>query len=312
MADLENVQIHDFDKVKGVFISGGFDYLLKPVGQEDLQRVIEKAAALLEKREEEKQRARHQLNQEDKIASFLEDGEYSALLTAALYGAGTEMAEYGVSLEGNAAALVKFYDIVQIAEQFEHDILQMSFDIKEQLRGLCKEDAVTLFHYNSKMSEFLVIGKADEARLHRFAGKILEHFPEATYGPVSVVLYHTAEHNSKKEQWRSEIGSVYRELIAALVTRPFERRHSVVNCELQASGEKNVVLQSSGEHLEEELYHLLKTQQISGAVHLILKRRIWHAAASVGGRIWKSSSMSGGSQIPFFLTCKKSSRSCMA
>ena len=53
----------DFDKVKGVFISGGIDYLLKPVGQEDLQRVIEKAAALLEIREEEKQRAWHQLNQ---------------------------------------------------------------------------------------------------------------------------------------------------------------------------------------------------------------------------------------------------------
>lgn len=121
------------------------------------------------------------------------------------------MAEYGVSLEGNAAALVKFYDIVQIAEQFEHDILQMSFDIKQQLRGLCKEDAVTLFHYNSKMSEFLVIGKADEAQLNRFAGKVLEHFPEATYGPVSVVLYHTAAHDSKKEQWRSEIGAVYRE-----------------------------------------------------------------------------------------------------
>lgn len=33
----------DFDKVKGVFISGGIDYLLKPVGREDLQRVIEKA-----------------------------------------------------------------------------------------------------------------------------------------------------------------------------------------------------------------------------------------------------------------------------
>lgn len=260
----------DFDKVKGVFISGGIDYLLKPVGREDLQRVIEKAAALLEKREEEKQRARHQLNQEDKIASFLEDGEYSALLTAALYGAGTEMAEYGVSLEGNAAALVKFYDIVQIAEQFEHDILQMSFDIKQQLRGLCKEDAVTLFHYNSKMSEFLVIGKADEAQLNRFAGKVLEHFPEATYGPVSVVLYHTAEHDSKKEQWRSEIGAVYRELIAALVTRPFERKHSMVS--YPASGEKNVVLQSSGEHLEEELYHLLKTQQISGAVHLIFEK----------------------------------------
>lgn len=84
------------------------------------------------------------------------------------------------------------------------------------------------------------------------------------------MLYHTAEHNSKKEQWRSEIGAVYRELIAALVTRPFERKHSMVS--YPVSGEKNVVLQSSGEHLEEELYHLLKTQQISGAVHLIFEK----------------------------------------
>ena len=208
----------DFEKVKGVFISGGIDYLLKPVGREKLQRVIEKVTAILEKREEEKQRKQHQLIQEDKIASFLEDGEYTALLTASLYGAEAEAAEYSVSLEGNAAALVKFYDIAQIA--------------------------VTLFHYNNKMSEFLIVGEAQEARLQRFAGKVLEQFPEEMYEPVSVALYQTEE---AVEIQTSEIGAVYRELIAALVTRPFERRHSVVSCGIQSAEGKSELQQTGGE-----------------------------------------------------------------
>lgn len=262
----------DFEKVKGVFISGGIDYLLKPVGREELQRVIEKATAILEKREEEKQREQHQLIQEDKIASFLEDGEYTALLTTSLYGAGADAPCSDRTLSGNAAALVKFYDIARIAEDFEHDILQMSFEIKQQLRGLCRKDHVTLFHYNSKMSEFLVVGEGDEARLRRFAGKVLEQFPEETYGPVSVVLYCAEEHEEKKEIRSSEIGVVYRELIAALVTRPFERKHSVVSCGMLSADGKSELRQSGEEHLEEELYHLLKTHQISGAVHLIFDK----------------------------------------
>ena len=41
----------DFDKVKGVFVSGGLDYLLKPVGKEEMVKVLTKALNLLEERE---------------------------------------------------------------------------------------------------------------------------------------------------------------------------------------------------------------------------------------------------------------------
>ena len=40
----------DFDKVKGVFVSGGLDYLLKPVGKEEMVKVLTKALGLLEER----------------------------------------------------------------------------------------------------------------------------------------------------------------------------------------------------------------------------------------------------------------------
>ena len=44
----------DFDKVKGVFVSGGLDYLLKPVGKEEMVKVLTKALGLLEERENTK------------------------------------------------------------------------------------------------------------------------------------------------------------------------------------------------------------------------------------------------------------------
>lgn len=46
----------DFDKVKGVFVSGGLDYLLKPVGKEEMVKVLTKALNLLEERENTKSR----------------------------------------------------------------------------------------------------------------------------------------------------------------------------------------------------------------------------------------------------------------
>ena len=76
----------DFDKVKGVFVSGGLDYLLKPVGKEELVKVLTKALGVLEERENAKKQDETSRIQEHKLSSFLEDSEYSALLSGKLYG----------------------------------------------------------------------------------------------------------------------------------------------------------------------------------------------------------------------------------
>ena len=68
----------DFDKVKGVFVSGGLDYLLKPVGKEELVKVLTKALGVLEERENAKKHDETSRIQEHKLSSFLEDSEYSA------------------------------------------------------------------------------------------------------------------------------------------------------------------------------------------------------------------------------------------
>lgn len=162
---------------------------------------------------------------------------------------------------------MKFYDISEISARFDHDILQMSWSIKSKLRELFgKESNTVIFNYSVKMSEFILVGTADARRLQQFASQILDAFPEEEYGPVSVVLH---DQTSSLD----DIGTVYRELISVLVTRPFRRTHCILRCtetENYGSPSSSIGKYASAS-MEKELYHLLITKQKSEAFRLIFK-----------------------------------------
>ena len=258
----------DFDKVKGVFVSGGLDYLLKPVGKEELVKVLTKALGVLEERENAKKHDETSRIQEHKLSSFLEDSEYSALLSGKLYGQSASQTHVSSTntFSEVATLMVKFYNIAEIAEQFDHDNLQMSWSIKSRLRELTGTDGnAIIFNNSNKMSEFLIVKTADAKELRALAENILKEFPLEEYGPVSVVLH---EQTSSLD----DIGTVYRELISTLVTRPFSRSHCILSC----PEEKNIVeMQTIGKsapaHMETELYHLLSTGQKSETEKLIFR-----------------------------------------
>ena len=65
-------------------MSGGLDYLLKPVGKEELVKVLTTALGVLEERENARKQDETSRIQEHKLSSFLEDSEYSALLSGKL------------------------------------------------------------------------------------------------------------------------------------------------------------------------------------------------------------------------------------
>ncbi len=216
----------DFQKVKGVFISGGIDYLLKPVGKEELIAVLTKALGILEERAAKKEQDESIRQQEYRLSSYLEDGEYSALLSQKLYGGGDAQPHVSSTRTFSevATVMVKFYDITEIAALWNHDALTTSFNIKSRLRELFGDTGKTvIFNYRNKMSEFLLAGAADAAKLARFAANVLKEFPLEEYGPVSVVLHEQASS-------LDDIGTIYREMIAALMTRPFGRSHSILHC----------------------------------------------------------------------------------
>ena len=258
----------DFEKVKGVFVSGGLDYLLKPVGKEELVRILTKALGILEERETLRRNTETNRQQEHKLSSFMEDSEYSALLSGKLYGqfqAQPHVSSTG-EFSGMAALMVKFYNIAEIAEKFEHDSLQMSLDIKTKLRKLMDGDPdAIIFNNCNKMSEFLIFTSLRTKSLQIFAEKILKEFPLDDYGPVSVILH---------EQTGSldDIGNIYRDMIAVLVTRPFTYTHCILSC---PEGESTSACQTVGKNIshriEEELYHFLNTSQKNETRKLIFQ-----------------------------------------
>lgn len=258
----------DFDKVKGVFVSGGLDYLLKPVGKEELVKVLTKALGVLEERENAKKHDETSRIQEHKLSSFLEDSEYSALLSGKLYGQSASQTHVSSTntFSEVATLMVKFYNIAEIAEQFDHDNLQMSWSIKSRLRELTGTDGnAIIFNNSNKMSEFLIVKTADAKELRALAENILKEFPLEEYGPVSVVLH---EQTSSLD----DIGTVYRELISTLVTRPFSRSHCILSCpEEKNTVEMQTIGKSAPAHMETELYHLLSTGQKSETEKLIFR-----------------------------------------
>ena len=258
----------DFEKVKGVFVSGGLDYLLKPVGKEELVRILTKALGILEERETLRRNTETNRQKEHKLSSFMEDSEYSALLSGKLYGqfqAQPHVSSTG-EFSGMAALMVKFYNIAEIAEKFDHDSLQMSLDIKTKLRKLTDGDPdAIIFNNCNKMSEFLIFTSPRTKSLQIFAEKILKEFPLDDYGPVSVILH---------EQTGSldDIGNIYRDMIAVLVTRPFTYTHCILSC---PEGESTSACQTVGKNIshriEEELYHFLNTSQKNETRKLIFQ-----------------------------------------
>lgn len=258
----------DFDKVKGVFVSGGLDYLLKPVGKEELVKVLTKALGVLEDRENAKRQDETSRIQEHKLSSFLEDSEYSALLSGKLYGQSASQTHISSTSTFSEVAtlMVKFYNITEIAERFDHDNLQMSWNIKSRLKELTgSAENPIIFNNSNKMSEFLIVETADAKALKSLAENILKEFPLQEYGPVSVVLH---EQTSSLD----DIGTIYRELVAALVTRPFSRNHCILSCpEEKNNGEIQTIGKLAPAHMETELYHLLLTGQKAETEKLIFK-----------------------------------------
>lgn len=261
----------DFEKVKGTFLAGGIDYLLKPVGKEDLEHVIQKVRNILEKRRQQKEQEKKISVREEREASFLADGAFSALLNSQLYGREQETEDLETRISGNTVALVKYYDIAEITEKSEHDILQAAWNIKQKLMQKCVKNAeVQIFHYTQKMSEFVMVGNSSPQSVREFARRVEQAFPVEAYGPVSVVIYQMENRRHMDETGLvKNLGKIYRELIASLVQRPFRRVHNIQYCQEANENSQPVISKGMQSRIEEELQRAFREGQTGTAQKLI-------------------------------------------
>ncbi len=252
----------DFQKVKGVFMAGGIDYLLKPVGKEQLVDSLSKALKTLEEREAQKAEKENLKLRENYVSSFLEDDEFSSLLNGKLFRPGKESHVPSTKVFSEISTiLVKFHDVEILKQTSGKDVLRMSYDMKGRLRELIDAEKVIVFNYTDKVNEFIIELNATPARLRLIADRILAAFPVEKQGPITVVIHDQASS-------LDDIATVYREMIAEMVTRPFGHRHSIAVCTGSRKSQK--VREHYTDRLESQILSALSGRDIKQARYVIM------------------------------------------
>ncbi len=253
----------DFQKVKGVFMAGGIDYLLKPVGREQLVDSLSKALKTLEEREAEKAEKEDRKLRENYVSSFLEDDEFSSLLNGKLFRPGKESHVPSTKVFSEISTiLVKFHDVEVLKRSSGKDVLRMSYDMKNKLRELIDVEKLIVFNYTDKVNEFIIELNATPAKLRLIADRILEAFPLGKQGPVTVVIHDQASS-------LDDIATVYREMIAEMVTRPFGHCHSIIVC----SGNRKTPRVSGhfSDRLEAQISSLIGSGDVRQAKEMVME-----------------------------------------
>ena len=224
---------------------------------------LSKALKTLEEREKEKAASEDSKLRESYVSSFLEDDEFSSLLNGKLFRPRKESHVPSTNVFSEISTiLVKFHDVEILKQNYNRDVLRMSYDMKARLRELIDVERSIVFNYTDKVNEFIIELNATPAKLRLIADRIANAFPIETQGPVTIAIHDQASS-------LDDIATVYREMISELVTRPFGRQHSIVAC---SSGERIMRLRDRyTDRIEQQIAAYLGKHDIKEARNIIME-----------------------------------------
>jgi len=205
----------DFEYVKGSFLSGSINYLLKPVSREDLENAVVKALERIAVREDER-------NKQRKAASILRDHEFSQLVrdretTALPTGA---MSRY-LGMEKMSLMLIKIHNLQTVTRRYDYDMSLYSCCVKEAFLELAEREDVILFNHIYRPGEFMLLSEMNREERMTLAEKIRAYFsgyPEAWVTVAMTANDYTVE----------RVNTAYREAVSILLSRQFGKSHRIL------------------------------------------------------------------------------------
>lgn len=254
----------DFDKVKGVFMAGGINYLLKPINKVDVINILSKALEIIGERKATQLKEEKYLLEMKKVTSSLQDNEFSSMLVSKLYSDDASFPMISnINLTRCSMILIKIHDIRAVSEYYQNDILLMSYSIKKQLREVFEDKECIMFNYSYHINEFLIVVDMDSCEIENMTKKLISLFQVEETGPVSIISY-------TNSCTLDNIHIAYREMLAKLVTRPFNKRHIVMHCN-NISPIDATLQERFGNRQEEEMKRLLSKGNRSALKTLIFE-----------------------------------------
>ncbi len=205
----------DFEYVKGTFMSGSINYLIKPITRIDLVNALTRALELISERAHEKEELL-------KAGSALQDREFSHLIEHKDTSFVPSVTlNSGMDLAGMSLMLIKIHNLKELARQNGHDMNRLSYNLKKQIRDQLGYEKAIIFNHVYRSNEFIVVSEQVERELEKGAKKLLQYFSSCVQSPVTVCI---SGHSYSMES----IHMAYVEAVGLLMTRRYCAEHEIL------------------------------------------------------------------------------------
>lgn len=236
----------DFEYVRGSFLSGSTNYLLKPVSRKDMEAAVSKALEIISVREDRDRKV-------SKAASLLRDTEFSQLVrdreTTALP---TGSMDKYLGMEKMSLMLIKIHNLQTVTRQYGYDMSLYSFSLKRDLLALAGREDLILFNHIYRPGEFMLLSELDESGRKALAIKIQHYFTQ--YPDAYLTIAMTGNNYSIER-----VNAAYREAVSVLLSRKFGKTHQILT-------ERRPVTEGIG-RLEPDIVKQVQANLYSGNKH---------------------------------------------
>lgn len=244
----------DFEYVRGSFMAGSINYLVKPVNRIDLVNAIAKALDMVAQRDMQKKEAKQHQDEFLKASSLMQDREFSQLLEHRKMSQPANIAiSSKVDFNGAKMMLIKIHDMSELADQFHYDMNLLSFRLKQRIKEMLKSKDVVIFNYIYRSNEFILLFEGEDKVLMETAKRLNRGLVEFTSSPVSIAIN---EHTCTMDS----IYQAYVQSVALLMTRNYSSESAVIcSGENEEQAETEHVYSRISEAQMKELRTLWKT-----------------------------------------------------
>lgn len=248
----------DFEYVKGTFMSGSINYLIKPVTRIDLVNALTRALELISERAHEKEELL-------KAGSALQDREFSHLIEHKDTSFVPSVTlNSGMDLAGMSLMLIKIHNLKELARQNGHDMNRLSYNLKKQIREQLGYEEAIIFNHVNRSNEFIVVSEQVERELEKGAQSLLRHFSSWIQSPVTVCI---SGHSYSMES----IHMAYVEAVGLLMTRHYCAEHEILLPGKEKAGEGKMSQYIQGVY-EKQLRSCLMTGNKEEVSQIIFER----------------------------------------
>ena len=248
----------DFEYVKGSFMSGSINYLIKPITRIDLVNALTRALELISERAHEKEKLL-------KAGSALQDREFSHLIEHKDTSFVPSITvNSSMDLAGMSLMLVKIHNLQELAWQNGHDMNRLSYNLKKQIREQLGYEVAIIFNHVYRSNEFIVVSEQMEQVLEKGAQRLLDYFSSCIQSPVTVCI---SGHSYSMES----IHMAYVETVGLLMTRRYCAEHEVLFSGKGKAGEGKMSQYVQGAY-EKQLRNCLMTGNKEELSQIIFER----------------------------------------